>query len=471
MYVELKYSDGTKEKVLPYKPGLGFRVTFGPGIYVVPVDDKKLVGFRVVNNMEHGRFYLVSSCVNRGGDNWKNQILAKASSWKDFPYYEDKKREKKSGLKAKVEIVKVREQRDITSSKKIFVVTKKGKFSVDGIDVARGGNQTIIYTNRYYRGPNTRTNNYGIEIVVLNDKVVKVCVKGNNPIPAGGYVVSVHTGQKNKRVWTSLKRLKTGDRIWLADSRNKKVAVYDVNTQAIIDTGVGRFVVDFSNGLRWKKIESPYLVGGFDVSPEIFSLEIQDGRLDVKSAKLVNTPDRYNERQEIGQWVKKSSRVYTSLDMKVDGVLSSKDKSGRSYVQVTGNVDCVRLKIILTADVRGLEVSGTIYNLSETEERLLDIKLPMLKGRIANNRDLWAFMPASIGGALTDKDVSLNISIGGYLRNRIYGVFERKSGKAVYFHHTSRSAPIHQRVAILQKAKGKIKLASQTSKIFCYTKR
>ncbi len=468
MYVELRYEDGASEKVFPYKPGMGFRVTFGPGVYVLPMQNKKLKAFRIVNNMEHGRFYLVSAAVNKGKGIWKDEIITKASVWKDFPYYGKAKRisnDKKVGIVLK----DIRKSRAITNGGKYFLKTRYGTFAVSGVDVERGGNQTIIYTNRFYRGPKTRTNRYGIEVIVLNDKIVRVVEEGNNLIPPGGYVISVHIGQKNRQVWRSMRKLKVGDDIRIVDSNDREVAVYDVNKQAIIETGTGKFVIDLSDGVRWKNIESAYLPAGFKLSDELFRLEIQSGRLAILKSKLNNTPEKYNKWQEIGKWIKSGEENYSSLDMKVDSVLKSIDKAGREYLQIEGNIDCARIKLILTADVRGLEVAGKIYNLSEDDEKLFNIELPIVSGAVSGN-ELWAFMPASVGGALTGKDVSLNVQIGGYLRNRIYGIFERNSGKSLYFHHTSRAAPIYNRIAILQKGAGKAKLAAKTVTIFCYPK-
>ncbi len=470
MYVELQYADGTSGKIFPYKPGVGFRVTFGPGIYVVPLANKMLRSFRIVNNMEHGRFYLIAAAVNCGKGVWREKIIEKASSWQDFPYYERKTQRADNSEKCNIVVSDVRSSRTIGDVADCFLVTKFGKFKIDGIDVSRGGNQTIIYTNRFYKGPKTRTNNYGTEIIVLNDKVVRVCKKGNNLIPPGGYVISVHTGEKNRNVWRKLSQLRAGDKIGFVDSKGKRLDVYDVPKQVSIETGTGKFIIDLSNGMQWKKIESQYLPAGLHVSPEIFKLKIQSGKLEIKKAKLANTPEQYNKNQEIGKWIGSGLKTYTSVDMKADSILQSKDNRGRKFVQIEGNIDCARIKITLTADARGLEVRGKIYNLSETQEKLFAIELPLLDAKVANGDRLWAFMPASVGGALTGKDVSLNIAIGGYLRNRIYGVFERKSGNAIYFHHTSRAAPINKRTAILQKSDKAIKLSAETSTIFCYPK-
>ena len=87
----------------------------------------------------------------------------------------------------------------ITGDKKVLidnvglvsrVSTPDGRnLAADGVNCARGENQLIIYTNQ--RGLTTKTNESGLEIAVLNNKVVSIG-NGNLPIPAGGYVVSAH---------------------------------------------------------------------------------------------------------------------------------------------------------------------------------------------------------------------------------------------------------------------------------------
>ncbi len=476
VYIEVKYRDGKIEKIFPYKPGMGFRVTFGPGVYVVPLDECGVESFRVVNNMEHGRFYIVSAFVNRGDGIWRNEILRLADGWSDFPYYRNdegevwrsKRSVKNKNVEGRIRVENVREKKEINNEGRFWVVSRAGRFAVSGVDRSRGGNELIIYTNRFRRGPRTRTNRYGIELTVLSGKVIGVNDKGNSLIPPGGYVISVHTGSKNKNVWKRLGGLKIGDEIKIVDDKRKRVKVYDVNKEVVIDTSVGRFVVDLSDGLKWKRIESRYLGGGFEVLPEMFEIEVEDGELRIEKRRVANTPERYNRFQEVGKWMKSGVRKYNSADMVVDEVLRYKDDKGRECLEVGGNVGMVRVKVTFVADERGLVVFGKVYNLSKVDERVFDVKFPVLKGKIGGGEDVWVFMPASVGGALTGRDVSLSVPIGGYLRNRIYGVFERGNGGAVYFHHISRMASVYKRVACLEKKGKKIGIGCETSDIFCY---
>ena len=60
---------------------------------------------------------------------------------------------------------------------------------VDGVNVSRGADQTIVYTAAY--GATTATNEYGYEIVVEDGMITRL--GGNDlPIPSDGWVISLH---------------------------------------------------------------------------------------------------------------------------------------------------------------------------------------------------------------------------------------------------------------------------------------
>lgn len=81
---------------------------------------------------------------------------------------------------------------------------------VSGIDVERGADNLIVY-NRHY-GATTKTNEYGMEYTVKGDKVVSIRTN-NSPIPADGYVVSVHGRLKDDYA-----DVKVGDRAVLFET-------------------------------------------------------------------------------------------------------------------------------------------------------------------------------------------------------------------------------------------------------------
>ncbi|MGH3730937.1 MAG: discoidin domain-containing protein, partial [Micromonosporaceae bacterium] len=69
-------------------------------------------------------------------------------------------------------------------------VTRRTTRTLDGVNVARGTAELVMYTPEF--GPTTKTNQWGYEVTVVADKVVSV--GGNNsPIPKDGYVLSVHS--------------------------------------------------------------------------------------------------------------------------------------------------------------------------------------------------------------------------------------------------------------------------------------
>ncbi len=69
--------------------------------------------------------------------------------------------------------------------------TEAGSLSIDGLNRERGANEIVLYRQVY--GPATRTNAFGVEVVVANELVQQVVDgRGNNAIPPGGYVLSGH---------------------------------------------------------------------------------------------------------------------------------------------------------------------------------------------------------------------------------------------------------------------------------------
>jgi len=66
--------------------------------------------------------------------------------------------------------------------------------TINGVNQARKYHQTIVYTPRF--GDYTHTNQYGREVVVRKDRVVRYSY-GNTKIPTDGYVISAHGKTKN----------------------------------------------------------------------------------------------------------------------------------------------------------------------------------------------------------------------------------------------------------------------------------
>ncbi len=66
-----------------------------------------------------------------------------------------------------------------------------------GFNVERGSGDLIIYTSEY--GETTRTNDYGYEIVVVDNIITKFGATGNNEIPENGFVISGHDHENEGR--------------------------------------------------------------------------------------------------------------------------------------------------------------------------------------------------------------------------------------------------------------------------------
>jgi len=92
------------------------------------------------------------------------------------------------------------------------VVNLENKKSVPiwGVNRPRKKDEVVIYTNEY--GATTRTNDFGKEIIVDGSgKVIEISPKGDSPIPANGFVVSLHGWSRD-----FVAKTKTGDRIGLS---------------------------------------------------------------------------------------------------------------------------------------------------------------------------------------------------------------------------------------------------------------
>ena len=66
-----------------------------------------------------------------------------------------------------------------------------------GFNVERGSGDLVIYTSDY--GATTRTNDYGYEIVVVDNIITKFGATGNNEIPENGFVISGHDHENEGR--------------------------------------------------------------------------------------------------------------------------------------------------------------------------------------------------------------------------------------------------------------------------------
>lgn len=95
---------------------------------------------------------------------------------------------------------------------------------VFGFNQPRGSNQLIVYTPEY--GKRTRTNPWGAEAIVKNDRVTEIrqgflTEMQDSPIPENGYVVSGHGGAKE---WIN-SNLEKGMKVELVEKGRTKVGI------------------------------------------------------------------------------------------------------------------------------------------------------------------------------------------------------------------------------------------------------
>ena len=86
---------------------------------------------------------------------------------------------------------------EVTTKRRIRIGT--AEHSIDGVDVARGTDQLIIYTSATGRA--TTTNEYGTESAVRSNKIVSHVRQAgglNASIPSDGFVLSGHGAS---RLW------------------------------------------------------------------------------------------------------------------------------------------------------------------------------------------------------------------------------------------------------------------------------
>ncbi|MCS7254842.1 MAG: glycoside hydrolase family 20 zincin-like fold domain-containing protein [Armatimonadota bacterium] len=143
--------------------------------------------------------------------------------------------------------------------------------TIDGIDKSRGDDELVLYKPSFGEGK-TGTNQWGIEVIVADGKVVEVRnLVGNAPIPPNGYVLSAHWGKTSAKA-KALSSLKIGDAVSILVSTQEgdmpieqwlKSAVWETDLNAtckaiffVIATRsptargkkLGSFIVEYADG-------------------------------------------------------------------------------------------------------------------------------------------------------------------------------------------------------------------------------
>lgn len=120
------------------------------------------------------------------------------------------------------------------------------QLNIDGINKPRGEDELILYLPDFHDGKKTGTNQFGVEVIVDNGKVVEVRNWiGDNEIPDNGYVLSAHWGPKSAKA-KALGSLRKGDevRVLLQTSEGGKT-LEEVLEKAIWQMEIGKKCREF----------------------------------------------------------------------------------------------------------------------------------------------------------------------------------------------------------------------------------
>jgi hypothetical protein len=101
------------------------------------------------------------------------------------------------------------------------------RLPIDGIDRERGEDELILYTPEYNEEMRTKTNQWGIEVVVVEGKVMEVRNGlGDSQIPPNGFVLSAHYGPSSSKA-KELAELKVGDSLRVVLPSDEGDVAYD----------------------------------------------------------------------------------------------------------------------------------------------------------------------------------------------------------------------------------------------------
>lgn len=143
--------------------------------------------------------------------------------------------------------------------------------AIDGVDKSRGEDELVLYQPSFRNGK-TGTNQWGVEVIVVDNKVAEVRNWiGNASIPTNGYVLSAHWGKTSAKA-KALASLKVGDfvsvlvttqegdvpmeqwlksAIWETELKAKcRALFFVVATELTTARGknLGNFIVEYSDG-------------------------------------------------------------------------------------------------------------------------------------------------------------------------------------------------------------------------------
>lgn len=122
--------------------------------------------------------------------------------------------------------------------------------TADGINVARGTAELIIYTSEF--GESTDTNEYGYEVVVDENNVVTTVGGADNSIPEGGFVLSGHNTDEDEKMGEYLKEnVQVGDYVYY----NKNTLVVTISDEEVEHSSFYSVSTDI-NGVNITRLEN-----------------------------------------------------------------------------------------------------------------------------------------------------------------------------------------------------------------------
>jgi len=168
------------------------------------------------------------------------------------------------------------------------------RLPIDGINRERGEDELVLYTPEYNKEMRTKTNQWGIEAVVVDCKVVEVRdLVGDAQIPPNGFVLSAHYGPSSSKA-RALAELKVGDSLrvilpsdegdvqyeeaikkgsWEIEINKKCSSLFLVTATELsgrLGEPLGKFVVEYVDGteevipIRYGKETLPIGMQGFE---------------------------------------------------------------------------------------------------------------------------------------------------------------------------------------------------------------
>lgn len=139
---------------------------------------------------------------------------------------------------------------ELRSSTQLWI--DKKRYRVDRVNQPRAENEAILYTTAF--GPSTQTNKNGCEIVIENDRIVKIAHQaGNSTIPSDGAVYSMAHSCRRKNITCIKEGMQAHIAHHIGLKKGKKYI--DVSHRDYITSGAGVLIL---NGAKVKDLNNDF---------------------------------------------------------------------------------------------------------------------------------------------------------------------------------------------------------------------